>query len=81
VRISIQLFATLNRFRPSDREADGTTAVDLPAGSTVHDLSVALRIPPELPRVVLVNGRDATPGWRLEPGDVVALFPPLVGGA
>ena len=38
------------------------------------------RIPDEVPRLLLVNGRDVEPTARLRPGDVVDVLPPLVGG-
>ena len=39
-----------------------------------------LRIPEETSRILLVNGHDADPTVRLNPDDVVAVLPPLVGG-
>jgi len=66
-------------FLPSDSR-DGTAVLDLPEGSTVADVPIRLGIPPDMPRVVLLNGDDA-PGERpLAPGDQLALFPPLAGG-
>jgi molybdopterin converting factor small subunit len=46
----------------------------------VGDLIRRLRIPDELPRLLLVNGHAAEPATRLGPGDIVDVLPPLVGG-
>ncbi len=54
--------------------------LDVPEGSTVDDVTRRLGIPGDLARVALVNGRDAEPGDRLAPGDIVTIFPPLAGG-
>jgi len=54
--------------------------VDLPDGATVGDLLRQLQIPDEASRLLLVNGRDADSTVRLNPDDVVAVLPPLVGG-
>ena len=55
--------------------------LDVPDGGTVADVARRLGIPADLARVVLVNGRDAAPEQPLTPGDIVAIFPPLAGGA
>ena len=54
--------------------------IDVPDGATVADIAQRLGIPGDIARVVLVNGRDAEPGQRLAPNDVITIFPPLVGG-
>jgi molybdopterin converting factor small subunit len=47
----------------------------------VDDLAETLGIPREMAVIALVNDLDAGPDRSLQPGDVVTLFPPLVGGA
>jgi molybdopterin converting factor small subunit len=79
VRVQVQLFATLTAFLPHDGR-EGTAALDVPEASTVRDVIQHLGLPADLERVTLVNGGDAAPDRALRPGDVVAVFPPLVGG-
>ena len=55
--------------------------MEFPAGATVGDLVQMLAIPDDLPRITLVNGRNAELDQRLLSGDVVTLFPPLAGGS
>ncbi len=79
--VSVRLFASL-------RELFGSAALEreLPEGATVSDLLAVLRqeangrpLPPVLH--VAVNQRYASPATLLADGDVVALLPPVSGGA
>jgi molybdopterin converting factor small subunit len=79
VQVRVHLFANLARYLPSGSR--GTAAlVDVPEGITLGELVDRLRIPPELPCLTLVNGRESEPGQPLTPGDVVSVLPPLEGG-
>ena len=79
--VEVRLFATLSSYLPPRDRANGTTALDVPAGATVNDIAVRMGIPAAVARVALVNGEDAGPERQLSAGDVVTLFPPLMGGA
>lgn len=79
VEVAIRLFANLADYGPADA-GPGPARVALPVGATVGDLLRRLRIPEEVPRLLLVNGRDADATTGLGPGDVVDVLPPLVGG-
>jgi molybdopterin converting factor small subunit len=79
MEVEVRLFANLAAFGPSGARG-GAARVELPAGATLHDLLRRLRIPDELPRLLLLNGRDVEPTAQLSPGDVVSVLPPLAGG-
>jgi hypothetical protein len=79
VEVEVHLFANLADYGPPGARG-GSARVELPEGATVGLLLRRLRIPDEMPRVLLVNGRDVEPAARLHPGDVVDVLPPLVGG-
>lgn len=79
MRVQALLFANLSRYLPPGARGGGA-ALELPDGTTVEDVMRRLAIPPDQPRLTLVNGQEAPPGRRLEPGDVVSVLPPLVGG-
>jgi sulfur carrier protein ThiS len=79
VRVEVRLFATLTSFLPPAGR-DGAISLEVPSDSTVHDVLQHLGVPADLERVALVNGHDATPDRALRAGDVVTVFPPLVGG-
>ena len=79
MKIDVQLFASLGRYAPS---GDGTAPreVSLEEGATVGSLLERLGIPPEVVKLVFVNGVHATGGTALHDGDRVGVFPPVAGG-
>lgn len=79
VKIEVRLFANLADYLPAASPGEPST-IDLPDGATVDELVARLALPGELPRLLLVNGSDASPGLSLQAGDVVSILPPLAGG-
>ena len=79
MEVEVHLFANLADHGPPGTRG-GSVRVEVPAGTTVGELLHRLRIPEEIPRLLLVNGHEADPAVRLESGDIVAVLPPLVGG-
>lgn len=81
MKIRLQLFASLSRYLPGGGggESQGVS-FELPDGTTLGALVQRLGVPDEVPRISLVNGRDAEAEQVLKDGDVVSLFPPLAGG-
>jgi sulfur-carrier protein len=80
MKVEVRLFATLQPYLPSGAHGDGIS-LDLPPGATVRDVVESLKIPSELACLTVVNGREVWPEQVLAPGDEVAMFPPLAGGA
>lgn len=84
MKIEVRLFASLREKLPEAPRGRGS--VELPSGATLWDLLEHLDIPSEMASMVLVNGlpvprdRAARKARRVEPGDTVAIFPPLAGG-
>jgi molybdopterin converting factor small subunit len=79
VRVEVRLFATLVPFLPPESR-DGAAILEVPDGSTVHDVVQRLGIPADFERVTLLNGGDSGPDAPLHAGDVLTVFPPLAGG-
>ena len=83
LRIEIRLFNSLTAFAG----AEGThRSFAVPAGTTIGDLARQLKIPISRIFLVLVNGRDVTPGlvgdqiregYQVEEGDVVSFSGPV----
>ena len=78
VRVEVRLFNSLVRFANGE---GSHFAAALPAGTTLGELAARLAIPLDAIFLVLVNGRDVTPGLvgagiraghQIEDGDVVA---------
>ena len=80
MKVDVRLFATLQPYLPAGAEGDGVS-LEFPAGATVRDVVESLKIPGELACLTVVNGRDANLEQVLAPGDELAMFPPLAGGA
>jgi len=80
MKVEVKLFATLAAYLPIGGEGP-STIVEVPQGSTVGQVTHRLGIPDEMPRITLLNGRDADPAEPLHDGDALAVFPPLAGGA
>ena len=79
MEIEVKLFATLRDYLPkgSDRfsckmEIDGHTRV--------QDILTKLKIPEEIPKIILINGIHGKKDQLLKEGDVVSIFPPVAGG-
>jgi molybdopterin converting factor small subunit len=77
MKVKVNAFANLRAYAPA---GEGPAELSLPGGATVADLRAALRIPPTVQAVMLVNGRRAEPATPLHDGDEVTLFPPMEGG-
>ena len=79
MKVEVHLTATLRAYLPPGTRGD-RVVMDVPVGTTVDQVVHSLRIPSELERLTVVNGRDAAPDQPLSEGDVLSLFPPLAGG-
>ena len=79
MKVAVHLTATLRAYLPPGVHGD-SVVLDVPEGTTVGQVVHSLRIPFELERLTVVNGRDAASDLRLVEGDVLSVFPPLAGG-
>ena len=83
MQVQLELYASLMRYLPPGAERH-RIAVHVPEGTSAQALLDRYRIPREQSHLVLRNGvflhqkeREQTP---LEPGDVIAAWPPVAGG-
>jgi len=83
INVEVRLFNRISRYAKGQ---DARRRLSVPAGTTVGELVDQLRIPRSEIFLVLVNGRDVTPGLvgadfrdyhLVEEGDVVALSGPV----
>ena len=77
--ITIRLFATFRDLLPAHALRSGLQ-MEVHEHGTVQALIKALGIPDDLPKIVLVNGQHASENRVLMHGDIVSVFPPLIGG-
>ena len=79
MQIEVKLFATLRDYLPkgSDRFS---CKLELDGRSRVKDIISTLKIPEDIPKIILVNGVHGKNDQTLKEGDVVSIFPPVAGG-
>ena len=83
MKIKVRLFANLRAKLPAGN--DGQEAeVEVPEGATPEVVIAQLEIPPEMAHLVMIDGYHLLPEERtsrtIQPGEVLAIFPPIAGG-
>jgi sulfur carrier protein len=54
--------------------------VEVDESARVQDILSRLKIPEEMPKIILVNGVHGKKDQILKDGDVLSVFPPVAGG-
>ena len=80
MKIEVALYATLSQYLPPGAQ-NRKAVIEVRDGATVREVMTQLRIPQELPNILLVNGRQASEDAALKDGEALSIFPPLAGGA
>ena len=88
MKVQVKLFATfiqslaesVRTQHPEGIHAGRPFDQEMPEGSTLADLAVALCLPEDEIKVIFVNGRAQKLEYRLQPGDMIGIFPPIGGG-
>ncbi len=79
MRVELRLYASLRKYLPGE-SGDGVARVEVEEGTTLWGLLEKLRIHPEAPRILFLNGVHARGDEALKEGDRVGAFPPVAGG-
>jgi len=84
MQITFKLFAMLEKYLPSHVRTGNVMPLELPEGSTIAQAIEPFALPPQLVKLVLVNGVYVAPEQRathvLKEGDALAIWPPIAGG-
>ncbi|MBI2370347.1 MAG: MoaD/ThiS family protein [Deltaproteobacteria bacterium] len=78
MKVEVKLFATFREHLPPGHKE--SCVLELAEGARVVEVMETLRIPRDLPNMILLNGRQGAPESELHHGDVLSIFPPLAGG-
>ena len=79
MQVKIKLFATLRDYLP--KESDGKSCqMDIDEKTTIEQIIAQLHIPGDIPKIILVNGRNGSLNQTLKADDEVSIFPPVAGG-
>ena len=77
MNITLKLYTVLREYLPGDLK-DNTLSI--PDNSRVVDVINMLKIPDELPKIILINGSQRNPESKICDGDELSMFPPISGG-
>ncbi len=84
MNITFKLFATLTDYLPPESRRSNIVELEVDENATVQEVIDPYGIPPKLVHLALVNGVYVAPEDRatrtLNPGDVLAVWPPIAGG-
>jgi len=84
MKVTVKLYALLGGYLP-DGATDNQAVLELAEGATPRDVMAKLNVPPESCHLILINGHFVPPSEResrrLDDGDVLAMWPPVAGGA
>ena len=78
-KVELRLFGELRGY-VKDLKIGEAQIMEFSKGTTIGELMKDLRIPDEIVKIILVNGRSRGLDYTLHEEDRVALFPPVAGG-
>ena len=79
MKIEVRLFSFLCKLFGKE-ENRYSFHMEIGEGTTCTDLLSVLHVPPDLPKVILVNGMVKEERYLLQEGDEVSILPPVEGG-
>ncbi|MCX5894818.1 MAG: MoaD/ThiS family protein [Proteobacteria bacterium] len=79
MKIKLKLFATFREFLPEGTDGH-SCALDLNDGTKVDAVINQIRLPGDVPKIILVNGIQKNAQEVLKDGDTLSIFPPIAGG-
>ena len=77
--IEVKLFATLRDYLPKG-SSRFSCKMEVDGYTRVQDILERLKIPEDIPKIILINGVHGKKEQSLKDGDVVTIFPPVAGG-
>jgi len=78
MQVTVKLFATLRKY--AKKTDTGICNCELKNDSTVESVLHYLKIPKNIPIILLLNGQQTNRDVRLHDGDTLNVFPPIAGG-
>lgn len=79
MEIEIKLFATLREYLPKG-SSRFSCKMEVEGSTRVQDILMRLKIPEQIPKIILINGVHGKKEQVLKEGDVLSIFPPVAGG-
>jgi molybdopterin converting factor small subunit len=79
MNIKLKLFATFREYLPEGNDGHASV-LELLEGTKVYSVLEQLKLPKDIPQIILVNGVQKTADETLREGDTLSVFPPIAGG-
>jgi molybdopterin converting factor small subunit len=79
LRVQIKLFGIFCDFFPPGTKGPGFW-LDVEEEAGLKEVMSKLKIPEDLPKSIILNGRVAKENHSIQEGDVIAIFTPITGG-
>ncbi len=79
MEIEVKLFAILRDYLPKGSGLS-SCKLEIDGNTSIQDILRKLKIPDDMPKIILVNGVHGKKGQILKEGDVLSIFPPVAGG-
>ncbi len=79
MKIEVNLFASLMKYLP-ETNSKNPYFIEVEQGATIAKILDRLMVPPEIPKIIFVNGLLAKEKTVLKDGDRAGIFPLVAGG-
>jgi len=79
MEVEVKLFATLRDYLPKG-SGKFSCKMEVDGHTRIKDLLDRLKIPKDIPKIILVNGIHGKEDQIVKDGDVISVFPPVAGG-
>jgi sulfur carrier protein ThiS len=84
MKITFKLFASLTDYLPLQVRTSNQMDLEVAQDATIVQVIEPFGLPEKMVHLVLINGKYIAPQDRsthaLQPGDVLAIWPPIAGG-
>jgi len=84
MKITFKLFASLTDYVPQQVRTSNQMDLEVAQDATIVQVIEPFGLPEKMVHLVLINGKYIAPQDRathaLQPGDVLAIWPPIAGG-
>ena len=84
MKITFKLFASLTEYLPHEVRTSNQMDLEVAEGATILQIIAPFSLPEKMVHLVLINGKYIATEDRathaLQPGDVLAIWPPIAGG-
>jgi molybdopterin converting factor small subunit len=79
MKIKLKLFATFREYLPEGNDGH-SCMLEVPEKTTVDSVMLQMKLPVDIPKIILINGLQKTAAEVLHEGDTLSIFPPIAGG-